>query len=236
MREIVLDTETTGLSPAEGPSAGGDRLSGDRQSDRDRRRLSCPDQSRARCAGRRVSHSRPFDRVSGRQAGFRADRRRFSRLHRRRPARHPQCRIRHALHQRRTDQARTPADPDQPGHRHARPGAAQASRRAQQSRRAVRPLSHRPVAADQGTARCSTRKSWSRSMASCSAVVSARWRFLSARRARQPVPRGAGGATKGPIGAAALIADRGGKPGPRRPYRHARRERALAPASGEARR
>ena len=71
MREIVLDTETTGLDPAQGPSPGRNRRGRDRQSDRHRRRLSRPDQSRARGAGGRVSHPRPFDGLARRQADLR---------------------------------------------------------------------------------------------------------------------------------------------------------------------
>ena len=63
MREIVLDTETTGLDPGPGPPPGRGRLHRTAQPDSDRRDLPRLSQSGTRGAGRGLRHSRAVDRV-----------------------------------------------------------------------------------------------------------------------------------------------------------------------------
>ena len=84
IREIVFDTETTGLSPDRRGPHRRDRLRRDVQPHPDRAELPRLHQSRARHAGGRVRGARPLERVPVRQAGLRRGGGRLPGLHRRR--------------------------------------------------------------------------------------------------------------------------------------------------------
>ena len=168
-RNRCVKSSSTPKRPGSTPpraSAGRDRRGRNRQSDRDRRDLSRPDQSRARGAGGRVSHPRPFHRVACRQADVRRESSTISW----------------------PSSARTGWSSTTPNSTCAsstrnwpRSGATAIAPSASSTRwrwrgasipaspnnldALVRSLSHRPLARGSGTARCSTRKFWSRSMA-----------------------------------------------------------------------
>ena len=116
------------------------------------------------------------------------------------------------------------ADRRRSGHRHARAGAAQASRRAQQSRRAVRPLSHRPFAPRQAR-RAARRGNPGRGL----------WR-IDRRAPALAVLRGGRARRRGdrPGRRAAQGAPRAGAAAARRPTPSARAHRALVATLGEA--
>ena len=103
MREIVLDTETTGLVPGGRPPRGRDRRDRAVQPRADRTDLPDLRQSRARHARRCAPGPRPDRRVPGRAAAVRRGRRRVPRVPRSRPRRQsgagaprdPQRRLRH---------------------------------------------------------------------------------------------------------------------------------------------
>ncbi len=166
MREIILDTETTGLNPN-----GGDRLI----------EIGCIE------LVNRIPSGREFHRfinperdvpaeaeaVHGLSTAFLKDKPRFaascrrvSRVHRRRCDRHPQCGVRRRLSELR---ARTAvARPHHHGPRdvHAAVGAAAASGGPQQPRRAVQALWHRQYQAHEARRPRRTRCCWPRSTSS----------------------------------------------------------------------
>ena len=101
IREIVFDTETTGLSPNGGRPDRRDRLRRDAQPHPDRAELPRLHQSRARHAGGRVRGARPLQRVPVGQAGLRRGGRAISSTFiGDAPPRRPQRVLRHRLRQR----------------------------------------------------------------------------------------------------------------------------------------
>ena len=148
MREIVLDTETTGLDPADGHRV---------------LEIGCVEIVHQSLTGKvfhvLINPERDVPEEAARVHGHTAETlrdkpafgergRRFSRLYRRFESRHPQRRVRHALHERGAGQARARRNRHGAGRRHAGDRAKEASRTAEQPRRTMRPLPDRPLAAD----------------------------------------------------------------------------------------
>ena len=114
MREIVLDTETTGLDPSDGHRHGRDRRARADQPRAHRARVPHLRQSRARHAGRRARGARPDRGVPARPAVVRRGGRGPSGVPRPRPRRQPgagaprdpQRRVRRRVPQQRTRAAR----------------------------------------------------------------------------------------------------------------------------------
>ena len=125
MREIVIDTETTGLDAASDRivEVGCVELLNHIPSGQ---RLPVLRQPGAADAGRGGGCPRAHRPVPRRQAAVRRDRRRADRLHRRRDADRPQCRVRLRLPQCGAPAARPAADPRVSDDRHADAGAAEA--------------------------------------------------------------------------------------------------------------
>ena len=170
MREIVLDTETTGLDPNDGHrlvEIGCVEMANGLP---DRPDLAPLLQSRARHAAGGLRRPRPVARLPCRQAALRRAGRGVPGLHRRCAPRHPQCRLRHALPQCRARPARTSrscrstasstrwrwrgAAIPAPGSRSTSSASATAS----------------TIRSGSSTAPCSTRRSWPRSISSLPAA------------------------------------------------------------------
>ena len=143
MREIVLDTETTGLDPLRG-----DRLV----------EIGCVEIFNRMPTGqtfhRHINPERDMPAeafaVHGLSSEFLADKplfvaggRGFPGIHRRRAAGDPQRLVRHRLHQRRARPHQAAGDCARPAGRHAAAGAAQASGRVEPSRRSLLALCDR---------------------------------------------------------------------------------------------
>ena len=157
MREIVFDTETTGLTPERRPD-GRDRLRRAGQPGRDRPHLPRLFQSRARrCRPRREAVHGLSDAFLSDKPFFADAASRNCSIHRRRAADRAQCRVRFRLPQPRAAPAAAgralvhDADGRHAGHR-----AQASSRRQAQPRRALHPLRHRSQPPRSSMARCST--------------------------------------------------------------------------------
>ena len=101
MRQVFLDTETTGLQPESRRPHHRDRLRRDGQPPPHRPQPPLLRQPRAAQQRRRAQGARPHRRVPRRQAAVRARRRRADRVRERRRDRHPQRRLRRRLPRRR---------------------------------------------------------------------------------------------------------------------------------------
>ena len=168
MREIVIDTETTGLDPQSGhriveiaaielfhhvPTG---------------RKFHCyVNPERDMPAEAYAVHGLTTEFLAGHPA-FAAVADEFLGVYRRRPARHPQCRIRHRVPQCRAGACR-PAGAVVALRRYAVAGAEAVSRRAGEPRRAVPAFRHRSLGARQARRRDRLRPAWPRSMSNCSA-------------------------------------------------------------------
>ena len=191
MREIVLDTETTGLDPGQGHrlvELGCIEL---RQPHPDRRDLPRLSQSRARRAGGGRRHPR-------------ADRPNSSRTSRCSPtsptisspssatsaAGDPQCLLRSRLPVRRAQARGARADRARAADRHADAGAAQASGGPEPARRSVRALRHRQFAPHQAR-RAARRRNPGRGLCRTDRRAPGAARSCRKRRARAPGGEGA---------------------------------------------
>ena len=166
MREIVLDTETTGLDPDTGDrivEIGAVELVNHMPTGRSFHRYINP---AARGAGGRRRRARAERGVPRRQAGLRRHRRRVRGLPRRRPAGDPQCRLRHQVPERRARLGRAGQPALGAGGRHAGAGAAAASRGRRTASTPSAGASASTIPAATSTARCSTPSSWPRSTSS----------------------------------------------------------------------
>ena len=149
MREIVLDTETTGLDPAQGHrlvELGCIELLNRIPTGATFHSYLNPE--REVPAEAFAIHGLATEFLQG-QAAFRRNRRRFPEFHRRRAAGDPQCRLRSRLPHRRAQAHRAPADRARAAGRYAAAGAPQASGRPEPARRSVRALRHRQFAPHQ---------------------------------------------------------------------------------------
>ena len=166
MREIVFDTETTGLDPYQGDrlvEIGCVELVNGFPTGNSFHRYLNPERDMPDGG---VQGARPVGRVPQGQAAVRRHLRGVSRLHRRRAADRAQCDVRSRLHQCRARALQEGGAAARPPGRYADAGAAALSGRAEQARRSVRALLDRQSRAAPSTARCSTPSCWPRSMSS----------------------------------------------------------------------
>ena len=147
LREIVLDTETTGLDPDQGHRIVEVAALELVEPPADRAHLPQLRQPAARHARRGVPGARAERRVPARLSRVRRGRGAAGGVPRGQPADHPQRRLRHALPQRRADPPRAGAAGVRARGRHAAAGAAALSRHVEQPRRAVPALRGRQCGA-----------------------------------------------------------------------------------------
>ena len=166
MREIVLDTETTGLDPVPGPSAGRDRLHRAAQPHSDRRRPSTAISTPSAMCRRRLSRSMACPTIPQGQAAFAEIADDFLAFIGDAPLVIHNAGFDHGFLNAELERAERRADRARAAGRHAAAGAPQASRPGRTGSTICARATASTIRAAPSTARCSTPRSWPRSISS----------------------------------------------------------------------